>query len=303
MTDETPRPTANLLHFSPQHWGEVERFTQFWNTTYSFDRLTQKRLRGIVGHFSKAGYLFQLARRLSPGLDVDETQLQEHGYSPAHNARELAAVIESVLCEQYSTLDCFRAVLCGVYPNHKGIKKSTRSTFQNAYKVEIDSKVPTPIRDALANTEEWYLRLMKLRDEITHSSVGACHKHSESGEVCYMHDGLGTPGKCLVIENVFGEIEKYFTLINQLLGVVFREFNASLDNNAVEQMCGIFGGRFYQRIVRPSEAVDVHGGVCKSYEWFDLEDQPNCPLKESCQAYSRAKSQGNAGEDTKKGDS
>jgi hypothetical protein len=35
MSDDKKRPTANLLHVSPQHWGEVERFTQFWATNYN----------------------------------------------------------------------------------------------------------------------------------------------------------------------------------------------------------------------------------------------------------------------------
>lgn len=35
MSDDKKRPTANLLQFSPQQWGEVERFTQFWTTTHN----------------------------------------------------------------------------------------------------------------------------------------------------------------------------------------------------------------------------------------------------------------------------
>ncbi|GAA4444176.1 hypothetical protein GCM10023156_02190 [Novipirellula rosea] len=260
--------------------------------------MTQKRLRGIVGHYSKAGYLFQLAQRLAPGLDQDEKQLKEHGYSPAHNAKELAAVIESVFCEQYSVLDCCRAVLCGVFPSHGGIRKSTRGTFQKAFNGEIDEKVPVAIREALAKTKDWYFDLLKLRDEITHSNVGSCHRQDKSDCVTYMHDGLGSPGKSLVIENVMGVIKNYFDVINELLGAVFHELNRTLNDEPIEQMCGIFGGRFYQRVVRPSEAIDTNGGVCKSYKWFDLEENPDCPLKDSCRAYSRAKSDGAANEPT-----
>jgi hypothetical protein len=289
MSEDKERPTANLLHFSPQHWGEVERFTQFWATTYSFDRLTLKRLRGIVGHYSKAGNLCQLAKRLAPNLALDAAQLKEHGYSPAHNSKELAAIIESVFCELYSLLDCCRAVLCGVFPNHKGIKKSTRSTFQNAHKDELDYKVPAPIREALANTSMWYPNLLRLRDELTHSNVGSCHHDDKTGNVSYMHDGLGTPSRSLVIKDVFADLKTYFDKINELLGIVFRELNRTLEDKPVELMCGIFGGRFYQRVIRPSEATDTNGGICKSYDWFDLEEHPDCPLKGSCQTYARAK--------------
>jgi len=289
MNDDKKRPTANLLHFSPQHWGEVERFTQFWTTTYTFDRMTQKRLRGIVGHFSKAGYLFELAKRLAPNLDVDAAELQERGYSPAHNSKELAAIIEAVFCEQYSVLDCCRAVLCSVFPNHKGIKGSTRSTFQNAHKGELDDRVPAPIREAIADTKDWYPNLLRLRDELTHSNVGLCHRDNKTGIVIYMHDGLGIPGSSLVIHYVFSDLKNYFEKINELLGLVFCELNRTLDDKQVEMMCGVFDGRFYERVVRPSEAIDSNGGVCKSYKWFDREENPDCPLKINCQAYASAK--------------
>lgn len=290
MSKEKKRPIENLLYFSPEHWGEVERFFQFWTTTYSFDSMTQKRLRGVVGHYSKAGYLFELAKRLTPNLGLDAKQLEKHGYSPAHNSKELAAVIESVFCEQYSVLDCCRAVLLGVFPNHKGIKKSTRSTFQKAHKGELDNKVPAPIRDAIANTRDWYPNLLRLRDELTHSNVGSCHRDDKTVIVIYMHDGLGTPSKSLIIEDVFADLKMYFDKINELLGLVFRELNRTLNDKPIELMCGIFGGRFYHRVVRPSEAIDTNGGSCKSYQWFDLEEHPDCPLKDNCQAYIRAKS-------------
>ncbi|KAA0139160.1 hypothetical protein FYZ48_11000 [Gimesia chilikensis] len=287
--EQKQRPTANLLYFSPQHWGEVERFTKFWNTTYSFNRLSQKRLRGILGHFNKASHLFQIAKRLEPSLEIDEKHLQEHGFSPAHNAKELAAIIESIFCEQYSTLDCSRFVLHSIYPNHKGIKKSTRATFQNAYESKIDNRVPETIIKALARTEDWYPELLRLRDEITHSNVGYAHRDKETGLICYLHDGLGTPNRSLVIEDTFHEIEKYFELINQFLGVVFQELNRTLIDNPIDQICGIFGGRVYQRKVSPSEAIDFGGGECISFKWFDLEENPNCPLKDNCTAYTRAK--------------
>jgi hypothetical protein len=302
MTEQKNGPTINLLHFSPQHWGEFERFTQFWTTTYSFDRMTQKRLRGIYGHYRKAGYLFQIAKRIAPSLDLDAEQLKEHGYSPAHNAKELAAIIESVFCEQYCVLDCCRAVLCGVYPNHKGIKKSTRSTFQNAHKGELDDKIPLTIRETIANTIDWYPKLLRLRDELTHSNVGSCHRDEKTGNVMYMHDGLGTPDKSLVIEDVFADLKMYFDVINQMLGVVFRELNRTLIDSPIEMMCGVFGGRFYQRIVSPSQAIDTHGGICKSHVWFDLEEHPDCPFKDGCQAYLRAKYGNKSGESSESTD-
>jgi hypothetical protein len=181
MSDNQNLPTARLLHVAPQHWLAVGRFKQLWATTYIFERLTQNRLLGIVGHFSKAGYLFELAKRLAPNVDVDSAPLRDLGYSPLLGKKELAAMIESVLCEQYSVLDCCRAVLCGVFPNHKGIEGSTRSTSPPTHKGKLYDRLSASIREAIANTRDWYLKLLRRRDELTHTNIRSCHRDDKNG--------------------------------------------------------------------------------------------------------------------------
>jgi len=285
------RQGANVILFLPEHWGEVDKFSRFWSTTYSFDMHSQKKISGVIGHLSKVNYLTSLARRLSPNLAEDERQLHENGHSPAHNAKELAAVIETIFCELYSVLDCARGVLYSIFPNHKGIRQSTRGTFQNAFADEIDDEIPGSICEALKQTESWFHKLRKLRDEVTHQSVGSCTRNRETDKISYLHTGLGGPGKSLVIENVFSEIECYFKDINNFLSSVFRELNDTLKDKPVRLLCVVSDGRFFMRKVCPSEAKDFDSGFCESQKFFDAEGGIECPYKHTCQAYARAKSE------------
>ena len=75
--------------------------------------------------------------------------------------------------------------------------------------------------------------------------------------------------------------------VSDFLGRVFRELNQNLEDSEAWQMCGIFYGRIYHRLVRPSKAVDFHSGRCGAYEWFELEENPTCPFVDSCDAYKR----------------
>src|SRR5687768_5194241 len=119
-----------LIYFAPEHWGTVERFVNFYHSTYQFEWQVSKRLSGIRGNFDKAQRLLRLIQDLAPRIDEDERQLQASGYTPAHRSRELAAVIEATFCSLYSTLDCFRHVFVAIYRNHRGVKDSTRGLFQ-----------------------------------------------------------------------------------------------------------------------------------------------------------------------------
>ncbi len=91
------------------------------------------------------------------------------------------------------------------------------------------------------------------------------------------------------IGDVWGEIERYEEAVNGLLGAVFREPNTTLVDERTREVCGVHAYRAYQRLVSPVEARDFHSGVCASYEWFEKEENPTCPLSGSCGAYANAK--------------
>jgi hypothetical protein len=279
-----------LLHFAPERWGTIERFIRFHRTTHAFDRHVGRRLSGILGNSEKTSRLLTVIRDLMPKLEEDEQHLRDNGFSAASRSREIGAVVEAAFCSLYSTLDCFRVVFGAVFINHCGVKASTRGTFQNGHNGKLDEGIPEPIREQFRLSKTWFDELRKLRDEMTHSDVGSCHRNRETGSLSYIHSGLGTAHRALVIEDVVAKIEWFRETINTFLGNVFQILNEALKDETTEQFCGIFNARLYQRYVKPSEATNFHGGRCKSMEWFDINGNPICPLRDRCGAYTRAKS-------------
>lgn len=272
--------------FAPERWGTLERFQHFYGNTHHFDRDTQKALPGAANHFNKALILFDVAKQHVTLLSEDRTQLKERGYTPARRGRELSALLESVLLDLYSSIDCTRKVVTFIYRQHRGVKQSTRKFFQSAAGGTIGTTVPEGIRNAFA-CATWYDAFRALRDAITHSDVGSCHLDEKTGKVFYMHTGLVRDGKDLVIEDIFDHIDKLKESVNQFMGQVFQCLNEGLNDDEVWQMCGVFDGRIYSRLVRPCEAVDFNSGRCDAFAWFEKEENPDCPFMHECSAYHR----------------
>lgn len=279
-------PKCIVIDFTPNRWGTLERFQHFYSGTHKFDRDTQKSLPGATNHFHKALILLEIAKQHAPLLSEDRAQLKEHGHSPALRGKELSALVESILLNLYSSIDCTRKVVAFIYRNHRGVKQSTRKLFQAATNGTINASVPEEIRNAFANAT-WYTDFRILRDTIAHSDVGSCHLDEKCGKVFYMHGGLERDRKALIIEDIFNHIEKTKDNVNQFMGQVFHCLNAELNDEEVWQMCGVFDGRVYSRFVRPSEAVDFNSGRCDAFRWFEKQNNPNCPFMQKCAAYQR----------------
>jgi hypothetical protein len=283
-------PKCIVIAFTPERWGRLERFQHFYGGTHHFDRDTQKSLPGAANHFHKALILLEVAKEHASRLPEDRAQLKERGHTPARRGKELSALVESILLDLYSSIDCTRKVVTFIYRNHRGVKQSTRKLFQAAAAGTIDATVPEGIRNAFANAA-WYADFRALRDAITHSDVGSCHLDEKSGKVFYMHAGLERDGKALVIEDIFDHVEKTKDNVNVFMGQVFHCLNADLKDEEVWQMCGLFDGRVYSRFVRPSEAVDFNSGRCDAFRWFQKRENPECPFMRECAAYQRRTSE------------
>lgn len=277
---------CKVIVFAPDKWGTLEHFRYFYTPTYTFNPDTQKALSGAVNHFHKAYTILRVAHQHTAKLAEDRDQLQERGYTPAQRGKELSALIESVFLDLYSSIDCARKVVTFIYRNHRGVKQSTRKFFQAVANGTVDVTVPKEIRNAFANAH-WYVDFRRIRDALTHSDIGSCHLDEKSGKVFYMHAGLGIKGKALIIEDVFAHIEELIGHINQFIGEVFLYLNGTLEDDEVWQACGMFGGRLYSRWVRPSEAKDFNSGRCDAFKWFEMEENPNCPFMNTCEAYRR----------------
>lgn len=279
-------PSVNIIIFDPSKWGEVVKFRRFASSTYDFDIHANSALSGIEGHFQKYNVLMGLAQRMVLKLDEDKEELTKQGYSNAIRSKELAAIIETLFCELYSCVDCTRQVIKAVYGKLPGTPgKSTTRLFTRAANGTIDERVPVEIRNALAEAK-WFPRFRNIRDAIIHSNVGSCSE--DDGHVSYYHERLGkNMSNSLAIDDVFQDISIYADNINKLLGPIFQTLNDTLKDEATPQICGIFGGRVYERFASPYEAQNSHSGKCKSYEWFEKEMHPTCPFVKSCGAYAK----------------
>ena len=280
--------SCKVITFAPQNWGTMERFQHFYSTTYKFDPHTQSAVSGASNHLRKASLVLQVAKEHAATLAEDEEQLSRHGYTPARRAKELAALIESIILGVYSSVDCARQVVTYIYRKHRGVKQSTRKFFQAAAAGKVANTVPSDIRAAFKSAT-WYVDLRRLRDALTHSDVGFCHLDKSEGKVTYMHAGLGSDSGALVIPDIFDHIDTLLLQINQFMGRVFHCLNQTLNDGEVWQVCGMFAGRVYSRWVRPSHAVDFNSGRCDAFKWFEKEDSLKCPFMNNCAAYQRTK--------------
>ena len=282
-----------LIGFAPEEWDAVRRFGAFYRVTYRFNKVATDALLGIEGRTEKLRVLRGLAERLAPQLVEDQAELDQHGYTPATRSKALAAVLETMVCELYSILDCTKTVLHAVYPTAQAMtKKSTDKLFSNAAEGKIGGSVPGAIVAALASAHaDWFGQLRRLRVQLIHFNVGSCSRQSD-GSITYVHSGLGSGGQALVIENMMNRIAEFHRQVSEFLDTVFGNLNKALSDERAKQVCGIFGGLIYERNVSVNEAIDFHGGVCFSHEWFDRPDRQRCPLADCCGAYARVTGSG-----------
>lgn len=156
-------PTVRI--FAPEQWGQVDRFRILSPTTYNFTGHEKRVLAGVENHFHKALTFLRLAERLLPDLALDQAELDANGFTPAQNARNLAAVVEGVITELYSVVDCTAQVLHVVFgPTSRRFKGSTRRLF--ASPAAITGSFPDRLKE-LIKSVDWYDDLRSMRDELS----------------------------------------------------------------------------------------------------------------------------------------
>ncbi|WP_138223340.1 hypothetical protein [Nibricoccus aquaticus] len=277
-----------VIHFSPENWGAVERFAHFCGKTYTFPPRIQGCVAGTTAHFRRADTLRRIAESMVPSMKADLEELDQKGFSQSSRSSEVTAVIEATITSLYASIDAGRKIVTHIFGSQgfQGFPESTRKTFNTAAAGKLDPRTPEPIRAAFCDAK-WYHGLRELRDALAHIGPGNCHLNRETGLVMYFHDAIRDEAKLRYISDIFAELTKYFDSVNRFLGQVFGALLATLKDEEVWQMCGIFSGRLYHRFVRPSEAKDFNSGRCDAHSWFDLPDNPRCPFADICSAYSR----------------
>ncbi|VVE68821.1 hypothetical protein PCA31118_03050 [Pandoraea captiosa] len=277
-------PTVRV--FAPEYWGEVGKFKQFYATTHDFSSDIKKAVSGIGGHYDKALKLHGLAVKLAPSMNIDNSELKEKGYTSATNSQEVSAVIEEVFTELYSSIDCASKIISTVYRRCRHMPGgSTRRLFARAAAGQIGD-FPAELKVAFEKAT-WYDELRMLRDELTHSDVGAC-RLTEEGKTTYMHRGVRHANKTLEIPDVFAKLIELFNGVNVFLGAIFHHLNQGLSAEPIDVFCGFFRGRGYGRKLTIAAHIDFNSGVCQSRQWFDHEPDFRCPYASDCGAYARA---------------
>lgn len=293
---------ANLrpvIVFAPELWGEVEIFRKFYNTTYTLGKNAMSALYGVHGHFSRYHVLLALSKRLIPDLKKEYEEIIETGTYDAIRSKELAAIIDSMFCELYSSVDCTCRIIIYIYGRYPGIgidRNSISGLFKNAVEHKIDDRVPLEIRNALEyGSHNWFQRLRKIRDAINHSSVGDCSdlegkmKGELEPKISYSHLSLANKfGNTHVTDDVFKMLKDFEVNVNLFQGAVYHALNQTLEDKETTQVCGWFGGRVHLRTVSPKEAIDFNSGKCFSRIYFDNGDMPTCPFVNVCGAYVKS---------------
>lgn len=276
---------GSVRMYAPEQWGSLQKFNKFYSGTYNLNESGKRSVSGAINHFHKALVLKGLALKLIPNLEADEDELNQHGHTHAINAQELSSVVEGVILELYSSVDCTRKVIREIYKKkYDGIPDSTRKYFKNVREDSVDKQFPEELRIAV-NEATWYEGFRRIRDELTHLNTGYCSKDRDTGNIRYMHTGFIINGSCLIIDDIFQKLEQTIVEVNQFIGRVFAYLLTQLKDERMSQICCISNNRVYTRSVSPSEAVDFNGGVCESKLWFDLEENPTCIFADNCGAY------------------
>ena len=214
-----PKVADALLMFTPDRWGQVTRFRQFWSSTYELGIHAQRALAGVESHFEKSVTLGVLARKLQPNLNLDNQQLNERGLTSANNANEIATVIEAAILELYSTIDCTAKVLREIFGEKtRGFKGSTRGLFQNVS--SMSGSLPEAIKQAIQGAD-WYWELLRLRDELTHLATGSVYLDQATNRVRYHHFGLKRDDGPFVIDDIFEWLDRMTEEVNRFLGTIF----------------------------------------------------------------------------------
>ena len=196
-------------------------------------------------------------------------------------------MVEASILELYSSVDCTAKVLRAIYgPASRGFKDLTRFLFKNFQ--ETQGAFPDELKNILLRVT-WYDGLLFLRDELTHLGTGSCHLDHSTTKVRYMHVGLKTNGKPLIVDDVFRWLDGFLQAINLFFGQIFHFLRASLKSGRVMLICGMVEGRMLMRYVDPTEDITFASGVCGSYQWFEQHDAPTCPFVAHCGAYARTR--------------
>lgn len=298
MTSETGRQEWTgddtfLLNFHPEGWTEGRRFGEFCQAscrsggsrTFLYHERPFQAYQGSHGHLASFRTLVGLAEQLAPGLVSDKKELEDKGHTAGKNQQALSTVVEVAVKELYSALECTVNVIHALYGGRtRGFRRSASRFIEN--RDEVQNSLPVEVR--LPHRDAWE-DILTLRTQLTHWNLGHAAIDDE-GRITYSHFSLRKNGTPFSVEDVFAWLRTLEGRLVEFQESVYGFLNENhMAPGAVQVTCGIFRGRFYTRLVDPTEPLTRNSGVCEARNWFEKEEgAAQCPLREDCGAYRRA---------------
>jgi hypothetical protein len=276
--------------FAPEQWTPVTLFRHFMGPPFEISRELTRGVNAAENHLRKYSTLAGLANRLRSCLLEDEAELEAKGYSSAIRSREYAALIETLFCELYASLDGVRQTLFSAYRKVRGVQNSsTERLFTRAKSRGYGSDFPVDICDLLtAAYDSWFPRLRSIRTEVTHGDIGMCHLNEDSGRIRYIHNGLEPKAGGFAIDDLDAELNSQAQSVAILIDKIFASLCSKLIPVERQTVCGFYKGRCYERFVAFNPSVSFNDGRCISLKWFQAEPGYECPMQSNCGAFRNA---------------
>lgn len=283
-----PQKLPTVFMYLPEQWDYVDRFAKWYGAPFVVSQILSNSLQTIIDHRNKFKTLAARATLLIPELVEERKQLDQQGYSNMAKAMEFTGIIETLICELYSCLDGLRNTIYSIYKDVQGVqKKSTEKMFKNAAQGNYGNGFPSKICALLKVAyEDWFLKLRRLRVELTHGRVGTC---SMQDELCisYIHYALGSEMNVFVIDDIINWVNTHANHVNVLLNEICEFWYNQLEPREVIEACGVHRGRFMGRAIIITEPVTQDSGLCLFRHVYEEEPEFACPLRDSCAAYAR----------------
>ena len=133
MKDSLKIPKIFNLQFAPKHWSKLQTLRVMLGAPLPTTRDAYEGLDICLHHQNKVTTFARLAQRVVPNLPKDREELDQTGASRNEYATEFGVLIESMLCEMYSSLDGLGLFLCAVFPKARRLQhKSNERLFRLA---------------------------------------------------------------------------------------------------------------------------------------------------------------------------
>jgi hypothetical protein len=194
-----------------------------------------------------------------------------------------------MLCELYSVLDGVRQIVFSAYRNVRGDQnESTDKLFRRAADERYGPGMPRDINESLANAyKSWFPRLREIRTENTHGEIGKCHLDPRTGKIDYIHPGLVSEGRALIIPDIIQYTDSVLQNVRELTEWLCAYLYSSLEPQESQILCGLYEGRAYERAVAPGAHLSLADGRCMSVNWFANCPDLLCPMADRCGAFRR----------------